>query len=272
MPKASNNGDSDDEFLKFLTPKLATKEQEKALGALYQDSRLRSSLKTLKRIIPVSSSLRDQRVKQVFRNRARLILSAWGLHKFPHHLSSNYKWLVWLWRHWDPDTCIRPVLPSSIREPQLAPWTIHYLEDPANFSHNESHHRLFRNAWVTVTFFPGISHGQAMKAAQAAYLLANKSLKGKTIPKLIGGRPAALDTEVITLIGVFEQVGLPAKIQGQRQADKLRRIRKIIDDSSEQPFDSLRQWSLSTIANHYRKWRASQGAPPRRYHKETTGH
>ena len=154
MPSPRDNGDSDDEFLKCFKPRLAARENEKALAALYRDPRLRSGLKILKREVPVSSSLRDQRVKQVFLNRARLILSRWGLHKFPHHSASNYKWLVWLWRHWDLDTCLRPVPPSSIREPQLAPWTIHYLEEPANFSHNKAHHSLFLNALVTVTFFP----------------------------------------------------------------------------------------------------------------------
>lgn len=268
MPSPRDNGDFDDEFLKCLTPRLAAKEHERALVALYRDPRLRSALKILKRAIPVSSSLQDQRVKQVFRNRARLILSRWGLHKFPHHPASNYKWLVWLWRHWNPDTCIRPALPSSIREPQLAHWTIHYLEDPANFSHDESHHRLFRNAWVTVTFFPGISHSQAMNASQAAFLMANKPMKGKTIPKLIGGRPAALEAEVDTLIQVFEQVGLPGKAQGQRPVDRLRQIRKIIDSSSEQPVRLLKQWSDSTIAKYYRQWRANKGAPARRYFKE----
>lgn len=271
MPSPQDNGESDDEFLKCLRPKIAAREIEKALAALYRDPRLRSGLKILKTTIPVSSSLRDQRVKQLFRNRARLILSRWGLHKFPHDAASNYKWLAWLWRYWDPDTCVRPVLPSSIREPQLSFWTIHYLEDPANFSYDKSHHHLFCNAWVTVTFFPGISRGQAMNAAQAAFLLANKPMKGKAIPKLIGGRPAALKTEVDALIRVFEQVGLPQKTQGQRQADKLRRIIKIIDGNSEHSLGSARQWSSSTIANYYREWRARQGAPPRRYHKEPAG-
>ncbi len=270
MPSPQDNNDSD-KFLKCFTPRLAAKEHEKALAALYRDPRLKAGLKILKKTVPVSSSLRDQEVRRVFLNRARLILSRWGLHKFPHHPANNYKWLAWLWRHWDPDACARPALPSSIREPQLAPWTIHYLEDPGNFSQNGSHHRLFLNTWVTVTFFPGISRGQAMNAARAAFLLANKPMNGRTIPKSMGGRPAALEAEVDTLIRVFEQVGLPTKRQGQRQADKLRRIRQILDGTSEQPDGSLRQWSSSTIANHYRKWRASKGVPPRRYYKESIG-
>ena len=268
MPISDANSETDGALSKSFAPRLSAKEQENALAAFYLDPVFRNSLKLLKSMVPLSVSLRDPGVKRVFLSRVRLVLSRWGLHKFPHHASSNYKWIAWLWRHWDPDSGVRPILPVSIREPQLAHWTIRYLEAPLNFSDDVSVHRTFRNSWVTVTFFPGISHTQAMKAARVASDLANRPMKGVTITQLKGGRPGATAAEIKALFGVFDRVGLPGNTQGQRSADKLRSIRKAIEDSSAKSVNSLKYWSDSIIANLYRNWRASKGAPPRRYYKD----
>jgi len=254
--------------LKLVSARLYRKEQERALINFYLDPIFRGAVEILRRMIPTNSSLRDEKVRKVFLSRARMILSRWGLHKFPHQANDNYKWLAWLWRHWDMEAAIRPTLPANIREPQLAPWTIQYLEAPLNFSADATHHRCHENAWVTITFFPGISRAQAMKAADQAYDLASRPMKGKTVMPLKGGRPGATESEVEALFRIFNRVGLPGKARGQRPADKLRTIRKAIEDSPDSSVNSLPYWSDSTIANYYRKWRTRNGASPRRYHKD----
>ncbi len=268
MPISKATPEADNAPLKFISSRLSRKEQERALINFYLDPIFRNAVKILRRMVPSDSSLRDKNVQKVFLHRARVILSRWGLHKFPHQASDNYKWLAWLWRYWDLDTAVRPTLPANIREPQLAHWKIQYLEAPLNVSADVTHHRCHENAWATITFFPGISRAQAMKAAELAYDLANRPMKGKTVMPLKGGRPGATESEVEALLRVFNRVGLPGKAQGQRPADKLRSIRRVIQDSPDSSINSLGHWSDSTIANRYRKWRTHNGASPRRYHKD----
>ena len=110
-----------------------------------------------------------------------MILSRWGLHRFPHDAQISYKWLAWLWRHWDPDKEKRPVCPSTIREPILAGWMVHHLDHPLNLS-DQSFHRVQRNAWVTMTLFPGVSLAQAKKAFEMTFRIAQESITGKTMP------------------------------------------------------------------------------------------
>ena len=238
------------------SPRLARNAQRNALDVLYRDPRLCESLKLLKRTIPTHLSLKEERTRKAFLSRGGIILRVWGLHSFPHNRSDSFRWLAWLWRHWDPDTGRNPVLPSTIREPQLAHWNMTILE-----SLQGSH----KHKWVSITFFPGVSRKQATQAAHAAYERVNTVWEGKTKGISKGGRPGLTETERAAMDNIFVQIGLPKNRQGLRQADQLRKVKAMINDSSG---SVLKDTSQSTIANQYRIWRTTQGSPPSKYHKD----
>ena len=243
------------------------KEQERALNNFYLDPLFRGAVRRIRMLVPPNTSLRDEKHRKVFLLRARGILSQWGLHEFPHDAKDNDKWLAWLWRHWDPDKEERPVCPSSIREPKLTGIKIHACVHPLNSYGIESFYRAHKYAWVTITLFPGASRTQVDNAVDMARFFASRMMKGKpAAPR--GGRPGMLNSNVEALHSLFMDIGLPGKAGGQRTADKLKRIREAIEKSSDKSVNSLKHWSHQTIANHYRQWRTSQGAPPRRYYTD----